>query len=144
MKKTVVLGLLVILLSFEFTGCDDDPTNIEGGRSGKSITITEITGTAAGTVFIYLSYSKYPDNEVAAGRGTISENSVTIPLMQFTNNTITLIPWNVSGSFYIKLSLFKGSEHINSYVYGESYTDMQKYDISSTTSSIAFSNFAMI
>jgi len=106
-NKKIWLGMLVIVLVFGLTvvGCkndstDDDNSSSGGGNSSaKSITITGITGkTGVVELWVLQTNPLLDDGEggIAYGVGTISNNSVTLPLFSFTRNNP---PYTGSGSY---------------------------------------------
>jgi hypothetical protein len=158
-NKKLQLGMLAAVLVFGlmFVGCSDTG----GGGSGpkppadKSIIITGITGKTGGVDIYIVSNFAITDFIVAIGTGTISGNSVTLPLMESPST-----PWNGSGSYNLWL-FFDNDPAGVSYVYtgGKTLTSLDipatftlagqaakipKYNISSKTSSIALNQFVGI
>ena len=99
MKKTVILGLLIILLAFSFFGCGDDDNDPPPVTKISIISITEKTGVAS--IMLYSSFTLSSD-PVAGGQGTISNNSLNDIPMQTTSGS----GWNgqaAGGSYMIFL-----------------------------------------
>jgi hypothetical protein len=164
-SKKLQFGILAIVLVFALTfiGCGEkkggkQPNTPSNPNTEKSIRITGISGKS-GDAFIYL-YSNYnfdTSDPIALGIGTVSGNSVTIPLMRYTASTS---PWTGSGSYYIWF-LFENefdNNHLSYYysngkspaefglnpdnfIFGELWAKLPKYTISSETSSIPLSQF---
>jgi hypothetical protein len=149
--KLIGIAALVAVIGFSFAACDSGGGGGGGGGggtssgSGKSITISGITGKSGGVLIGLMSdgsgiYS-------VAGVGTISGGSVTTELL----NVDTEKPYTGSGSYYLFLDFENGDLYI--YTNGSSlaalgisdleddYAKLPKYTISSANSSIAFSRF---
>jgi hypothetical protein len=136
-NKRFLLGMLVVALVFGMTvvGCEDESTD----ESGKSITITGIIGKS-GDVALYL-FSAIPTSggQDVAGIGSISNNSVTIPLMNLSDDKKSVTtPWTGSGSYFIYLQFFNS---LDDQIYTNGTASPVKYSISSATSTIAYSQF---
>jgi uncharacterized repeat protein (TIGR02543 family) len=130
------------------------------GGGGKSIVITGIPNglfpnapSRSDYDAIFYLYSNALAG-VATGTGTVSNNTLTIPLLAYPN----LTPYTGSGSFILLLGLGVGSEsegtESSTYIYtnGQSlstlgvssmadFGKLPKYNISSTQSTIAFNLF---
>ena len=150
MGKKIWYGLLVLVLVFGMTvvGCDDSSTD----NDGKRITITGISGIT-GDVSIFL-YREWNEEASAAGRGIISNNSVTTTLINKYYKQ-----WNGRGSFFIMLHIDEFCDiHECTYLFtngqtwtqlgidensnwNQVYASLPKYNITSNTSIIAFNNF---
>jgi hypothetical protein len=141
------LGILVMVLIFGMTvvGCDDSSTN-GGNNDAKKITITDLTGKTGGIIINVVS----ANGLVAQGMGAIANNSVTVSLA-----TGLLDPWTGSGSYYLNLYLDMDSCYYG-YTNGKTWSELgissdssesdimaktPKYNISSTISTISFSQF---
>jgi hypothetical protein len=124
------------------TRMGDSITSGNSNNSVKSITITGISGMT-GSVMIT------DNSEMVFGTGVISNNSVTLPLMTRSEEPFTGI-----GSYYFLIMFDDGSIYIytNGKTLGElgitansSEEDIvakvPKYNISTTTSIIAFNQF---
>jgi predicted small secreted protein len=105
MKKTVFLGLLVVLLAFGSIGCDTGNGN-GNGDSGKKLTINGIDLT--GNVTVIINPEATPNSgTVAYGTisGATSGSNVTFDLkvVNLNNmaNPFTNTNWNGNGSYYI-------------------------------------------
>jgi len=146
-KKWFLLGMLVMVLVFGIAvvGCDDDSVN----AGPKTIVITEMTGKTGSVTLVVSTHYHDDDYWVAGGSGIISNNSVSIPLMTITNYSMTNIPWAESGLYYIGFELDDRSRYF--YANGKTLNELgttadyreniPKYNISSATSTIAFSQF---
>jgi hypothetical protein len=147
-KKNTWLGMIVIVLVFGITvvGCDNGSGNDGGSNGAKKITITGLAGKT-GNVEIGLSvtFGQGDSGMVAMGQGTISGNSVTVSLFDRNYNS-----WTGSGSFYIAMyidddgfvySTGKTMTELGITSESDIKTKMPKYNITSTTSTIAFSQF---
>jgi len=141
-KKEFWLGMLALALVFGMmvAGCDNGTSN-KGGNGAKSITITGITGkTGDSVIYVASGYGSI----VAAGRGKISSGSVTFNMVKDEYMT----PWTENGSFYLML-IFDQDQSQYYYTNGQTIniseeddlTKLPKYNITSTTSTIAFNLF---
>jgi hypothetical protein len=148
-NKKFWLRILAMVLVFGITvvACDNGSTDDNGSGSAKKITITGLTGKT-GDVIIALSttFGKGDDGIVAMGQGTICSNSVTVSLVRDAADN----PWTGSGSYYMVMyigddgfvySTGKTMAQLGINSEADIRTKMPKYNITSATSSIAFSEF---
>jgi hypothetical protein len=137
MKNTLkIIGIvaLVAVAGFSMAACGGGGGG-SIGDSAKSITITDITGkTGEALIGILADWSS--SDITAVEFKNISGNSVTVNLL-----TSSASPWTGSGSYYIMV-IFNASEPTETtYVYTNGTASLQKYNISSANSTIAFSKF---
>jgi hypothetical protein len=151
-NKKFWLGMLVVVLAFGMTvvGCDDDSTS---GENPKVIKITAINGKT-GSVGLYILASPYNESGVMAfGQGTISNNSVTIPLKKPDGGDFT---GTGSGIIWMTIRVSDAEDGSSYYYYTDGKTfqelglsgtgnwdnsKLPKYNIKNTTSTIDFSKF---
>jgi len=168
--KVFVIIALAAVIGFSMAACggeDDNNTDPNGNGDGngngngsgtqKSITINGLTGiTGNGSIYIasYIAPNSIAGNitPVAGGRASVSNDTLTVSLYTFTSNALTTTPWTGSGSHYIMINV--GSPETTAYFYTEGKTrtelgitsldGLPKYNINSTSSTIAFSQFKSI
>ena len=132
------LGILVIVLVFGMT--------VVGCGAGKKITITGLSGTWHGNrdSIDVIVMSSFLNNEVIAyGTGKISGDSATVSLKNPDDT-----PWTGSGSFYLMIDpgdfLYTKGKTLSELGISNEYDlgmKLPKYNITSTKSTIAYSDF---
>ena len=114
MKKTVFIGLLVILLAFGFISCDNNDGNGSNvhknglnDEGGKKLIINEIG--VSGDVTIFLGIGTQEEGSIAWGSSSnvVSGSNVTFNLKNLDMTNISAPfsddSWNGNGSFFIGL-----------------------------------------
>lgn len=148
-SKRIILGILVLVYLMIIVGCKND------SRENGTITIAGIDDRNGYKAVIYVLSD---DGKIAArGEGNISNNSVTILLVddkqnQFTGNGLYIL------ELFLSYSGYPGSVNSEQYLYTNGQTwerlgidenyfyprvleKIQKYNISSTASTISFDKF---
>jgi len=160
-KKIFWTGMLAMVLAFGLAvvGCDDGSTDGNGGNGNtepRKITITGITGKDGmeAEVLVFMDYDN--DDITAMGIGNVSNGSVSFSLIKDED----LNPFTGSGSYYLYLTFFSDNVYGGLYLYtngktptelgltensseADIYAKLPKYNVSSVTSSIAFSQFKL-
>jgi hypothetical protein len=154
-KRLWVIPALALALTFALVGCVEDDGDEDINKDPKTITITGISETGYAMIMV-LNQNFDP---LAMGMGAISINSFATLDLVDTN----LAPWKGSGSFYLMLVIASDEEFDDETMYlytdGKSWEQLQisedmnmdaissklpRYNISSASSTIAFSKFKAI
>jgi hypothetical protein len=143
-RKRFWLGMLVMVLVFGMTvvGCGEDPAD-----EPHKITITGLGGkTGSGVILLYSSLDASASGVVAGWQGKISGSSVTASLQGVGGGA-----WTGSGKHHILMQI---GDEVFAYTNGQTleqlgistdndfYTKMPKYNITGSTTTIAFNKFS--
>jgi len=117
MNKTIFLGLLVILMVFSFTNCDNGSGGGGGGGggggSGKSggggkLTINNIPEIYNDNYAHFISYHEATGGEIW-GAQSVSRSAIT--LVQIKNGNVVLPTWKIAYSG--QWSNYFGNDYVN-------------------------------
>ena len=148
-NKRLLLGIFAVTLIFGMTviGCKDDPEETVETKDPHKITITGLGGkTGSGTIQLYSYLDGTASGVVAGWQGTISGDSVTASMQARGGGA-----WTGSGQFHILIGI--GSNSAYAYTNGQTleqlgistandlFTKLPKYNITGTTTTIAFDKF---
>ncbi|MDR1909507.1 MAG: hypothetical protein LBQ35_06295 [Spirochaetaceae bacterium] len=144
-KSKLLLGgvlALTLVVGMMAVGCDNGTTS---NTDPKTITITGLTGKTGEVEFIV---SSTPDDvdAVAAGVGTINNNSVTIALVELPYGSGNV--WTGTGSYYLMMEVDSFYWYSNGLTFealgisGESdISKLPKFSIEEAASTIGFDRF---